>query len=479
MKNQNGFTLVEVIVALALVTMITGILATSLAQTLRYFNDANVYKKESDAAFDIIQSDSSDIQYKTEYKLVTTDSSNKKDSVRVRLSSYSDSSSTNKLVYQSIDVKLGVVFNYTLNYTDKNNKTKTETLSELTDYGIQNFEDLPGTNYSALQKMSDEWGDWSFIGWSTSLTTYTASSTGLKYVNGNPQIASAANNWQGLITKDNFMEFKNAVASGQTKNVKLYATYMFSYDVPNKPDDIELINNTPPSICIDQDNKNLTKIANYAASILKSTGTSAVDNCLSGTYRSAIYGDGLELLHFRKGGWPVEAQSARSYFSSKYNVSNTYFTKDGDNDGDNGYYDSGRLYDYKKKYENQNYYKNYPKIGNATGYTNGFVKNDGFFFEIFKKGIGYDLTQVGNPNLPDPTPSNIPTTPWRGINYNYNSLLFGPKIMDTSNCFKYSLFMKIDKNTKNVTVWVNTVANDGTSDSSGINASYSATASYA
>ena len=45
MKNQNGFTLVEVIVALALVTMITGILATSLAQTLRYFNDANVYKK--------------------------------------------------------------------------------------------------------------------------------------------------------------------------------------------------------------------------------------------------------------------------------------------------------------------------------------------------------------------------------------------------------------------------------------------------
>lgn len=450
MKNKNGFTLIETVISLALITIIMGILFTALAQTLRYYNEANVYKKESDAAFDTIQSDSSDIQYKTEYKLVTTDSSNKKDSVRVRLSSYSDSSSTNQLVYQSIDVKLGVVFNYTLNYTDKNNKTKTETLSELTDYGIQNFEDLPGTNYSALQKMSDEWGDWAFIGWSTSLTTYTAPSTGRKYVNGNPQIASAANNWQGLITKDNFMEFKNAVASGQIKDVKLYATYMFSYDVPNYTDDIDLIKMTPDSIRLTQDNNNLTRLAKYAASILKEKGTSAIDSCLSGSYLSAIYGDGLEILHFREGGWPVEANT-------------TYYTKSNDSNWQNGYYNYGQ------QYETQDYYKNYPKIGNAPGYTQGFKKNDGFFYEIFENGIGFDLTKVGNPTY----------RTWRGINYDYNSLFYGSPIMDLSNRFRLSLFMKVDKSTQTITIWVNRVASDGTSDSSGINASYSATASYA
>ncbi|MGM9952586.1 MAG: prepilin-type N-terminal cleavage/methylation domain-containing protein [Intestinibaculum porci] len=454
MKNQNGFTLVEVIVALALVTMITGILATSLAQTLRYFNDANVYKKESDAAFDTIQSDSTDIQYKTEYKLVSTDSDNKKNSVRVRVSSYIDKSSKNKLTYQSIDVKLGMVFNYTLKYSDKNNNTKTETLSELKDYGIQKFDDLPGTNYSALQKMSDEWGDWAFIGWSTSLKTYTASSTGRKYINGNPEAASASNNWQGLITIDNFKDFKNAVATGQIKNVNLYATYMFSYDVPNYSDDIDLLKATPNSIRISQDNKNLKKLAQYAASLIKEKGTSAIDNCLSGNYRSAIYGNGLEILHFREGGWPVEAYSS-------------YYTYGGDlNDK---WWNKSIYMQYGKEYETSSYYLNIPKIGNASGYTQGFKKNDGFFYEVFSNGIGFDLTKIGNPT----------SKTWRGINYGYNSLLFSDQMMDNNNQFKYSLFMKIDKDSKEITVWVNQVATNGISDSTGINPTYSATASYA
>lgn len=457
MKNQNGFTLVEVIVALALVTMITGILATSLAQTLRYFNDANVYKKESDAAFDTIQSDSTDIQYKTEYKLVSTDSDNKKNSVRVRVSSYTDKSSKNKLTYQSIDVKLGMVFDYTLNYSDKNNSKKTETLSELKDYGIQKFDDLPGTNYSALQKMSDEWGDWAFIGWSTSLKTYTAPSTGRKYINGNPEAASASNNWQGLITSENFMDFKNAVATGQVKNVTLYATYMFSYDVSDYTDDIDLIKMTPDSIRQKQDNVVLNKLAKYAAGIIKEKGTSAIDNCLSGNYRSAIYGNGLEILHFREGGWPVEANT-------------NYYTQNNDRNPQTGYYDYGQ------QYETQNYYKNYPKIGTAPGYTQGFKKNDGFFYETFANGIGFDLTKVGNPIYGKPEKKE---KSWRGINYDYNSLLFGSPIMDLNNRFRLSLFMKVDKSAQTVTIWVNRIAIDGSSDSSGINKPYTATASYA
>lgn len=468
MKNKKGFTLIEVVISIALIAVIMGILFSAVAQTLNYYNKANVYKKESDAAFDTIQSDSSDIQYKTEYKLVTTDSSDKKESVRVRISNYSDNTSTNKLTYQGMDVKLGTKFTYNIVYTNKDHVNVSTRLNELNDYGVQTFEDLPDTNYSALKTMSDQWGDWSFVGWSTTLHTYsnTRNWHTYKYKNGEPKEASAPN-WKGLITKNNFLDYKKAVDSGQITDVNLYATYIFSYDL-DYDDDIKLLKETQESTRTTQDNKNLNKLAKYAASILKDKGTSVVDHCLDdNNCRSAIYEDGLEILHFRENGWPVEAATSCSIPDSRY----IYYTRG---------VDLINILDpylkYGKRYEMSNYYKNFPKIGDDSNYNGGFKGNDGFFYETFKNGIGYDLTKVGGPIVGR---DQNGYTFWRGINYSYNCLLFGPEIMDDSNQFKYSIFMKIDKNSKNVTVWVNNVANNGTSDSTGINSSYSATASYA
>lgn len=470
MKKNDGYTLIEVIVAVALISMIMIMLTYATTQSLNNITNAKVYKKESDEAFDIIQSDKTDNTYDTSYEIVTTDSNNKQNKINVRIESYQDKTSKNQILYQSVDNKLGINFDYSFAYTNSKGNYQSGKISELENYGVQSFEDLPNTNYSALQDISDEWGDWSFIGWSTETTTYTGS-----VINGNPQIASASNNWKGLITKENFNQIKDAINKGQINDLHLYATYMYSFDIPNTNDDVKCIEATPETVRQAQDNKNLNKLAAQAASILKNKGTSAVDNCVTGNVREAIYGAGLELLHFRENGWPVEANK---YYHNKRNDS-TWANR--------AYSDWFHLQINHNFMEKADYYMEYPKIASQQAYSKGFIENDGFFYETFKDGVGFDLTKIGNPgSLKEVDKYNnfnnleiYGNSPWRGINYNYRCLLFGQSFMGDNNQFNYSLFMKINRMNKTVTVWVNTVSNDGQSSSNGLNASYSATASYA
>lgn len=473
MKKNDGYTLIEVIVAVALISMIMIMLTYATTQSVNNITNAKIYKKESDEAFDMIQSDKTDNAYDTSYEIVTTDSNNRQNRINVRLESYQDKTSKNQLLYQSVDNKLGINFDYSFAYTDSKGKYQAGKIDELENYGVQSFEDLPDTNYSALQKISDEWGDWSFIGWSTDTKTYTYN--GRSVINGNPQIASASNNWKGLITKENFNQIKDAINKRQINDLHLYATYMYSFDIPDNDADVECIKATPEPVRQAQDNKNLNKLATQAATILKNKGTSAVDNCVSGDVREAIYGDGLELLHFRENGWPVEANK---YYHNKRNDWTW---------AERAYSDPLRIKINPNFIEKAVYYINYPKIASQQAYSKGFVKNDGFFYETFKDGVGFDLTQIGNPtSLWEADKKDVfrnlefnGSGRWRGINYDYRCLLFGQSFMGDSNQFNYSLFMKINRVNKTVTVWVNTVSNDGQSNSNGLNASYSATASYA
>ena len=78
--------------------------------------------------------------------------------------------------YSRLSGSLGTIFPY-FNYdsTKSGWGQSSSQITDLNNYGVKSFEDLPGTNYSALDELNNNWGKWSFIGWSTTLIEYSKS----------------------------------------------------------------------------------------------------------------------------------------------------------------------------------------------------------------------------------------------------------------------------------------------------------------
>lgn len=488
--RSEGFTLIETIVSITLIASIMTALSFGVALSYREYKNSNAYKKESDIDLANIQepytTDSTTLKKSVDYTMTAPDADGKEKKTSLAMynsTNKDDSISLSRFEAQASNFKESLSFKF-LTINTYNGKIRT--ISELNNYPISSFDDLPATNYDALDTMNKEWGIWSYVGWSlvdlnnTSWKTQDKTKTGIimykdndkkiKLYCGNPNPAPLNSSYEGLITRDNFTEMQKMVENKQIdlSHYALVPAYLFSKDIDNTNADTELLKDTSQLVCKSfADERNISNLAKAAAKYIKSNGIESLSDDLDLTANEALCNNGLELLHFREAGWPVEASSTT--YSKKYYKNFKYYEKN------LLYYNKGRdleegsaYLQYGEPYENSNYYKNYPKIGNTSGYTNGF-KNQGFLYETFMKGIGYDLTKVRSTN----------STAWRGINYDYNSLLFGDDLMQDNSQFQYSLFMKIDENSKTVTVWVNRVASDGSSNSNGINSSYSATASYA
>ena len=215
---------------------------------------------------------------------------------------------------------------------------------------------------------------------------------------------------------------------------EIVPAYLFSKDVEGTSADTKLLNFAAPTIRESLDNRNITSLANAAAQYIKKNGVDSLDSYLTADAQSAIFGNGLELLHFRENGWPRIA------------------TKN---------YGTGRGSS-MTSYENTRAYQNITKIGDGSTYKTGF-------FDTVFKSIGYDLSKTDDP------------TDWRGINYKYNILLFGDKVAD-NNQLKNSMFMQINKENKTVRIWVGTVSSSwwtGTVSINSIGGNYDVTVSYA
>lgn len=483
-KNK-GFTLIETVVSIALIASIMTVLSFGVASSYREYINSNAYKKESDIDLGNIQepfrNDSTILKKSVDYTMkATINGKTHSTALSMYNTTNTDPSiSLSRFEAQESNFKSSLSFKY-LTVSTFNGETKS--IDELNNNAISSFDDLPTTNNEALEGMNKEWGIWSYVGWSlvdlnnsswktqdktkTGIIMYKDNNKKIKLYCGNPNPAPLNSSYEGLITRDNFTEMQKMVENKQIdlSHYALVPAYLFSKDIGETNADTELLKDTSQLVRKSfVDERNISNLAKAAAKYIKSNGIESLSGDLDLTANKALCNNGLELLHFREAGWPVEASSTTYYKNSEYYKKNSlYYNKGGDLRRDSAYLRYG------EPYENSNYYKNYPKIGNTSGYTNGF-KNQGFLYETFMKGIGYDLTKVRSTN----------STAWRGINYDYNSLLFGDDLMQDNNQFQYSLFMKIDENSKTVTVWVNRVASDGSSNSNGINSSYSATASYA
>lgn len=468
--RSEGFTLIETIVSIALIASIMTALSFGVALSYREYKKSNAYKKESDIDLANIQepytTDSTTLKKSVDYTMKTTIDGKITALAMYNTTNTDPSISLSRFEAQASNFKASLSFKYLSVDTYSGKLT---TIDELSDFKISSFEELPSTNYEALEKMNKDWGIWSYVGWSlvdlnniswksnektkTGIVMYKDSYTKKPLYCGNPNPAPLNSNYEGLITPDNFTTIQNMVENKQIdlSHYALVPAYLFSKDVYNSDADTKLLMNTIQTVRKPIDERNITSLANTAAKYIKSNGMNSITSDINSVTKKALCGNGLEILHFREGGWPVEAASVIT------NGSTLYY-----NYGTDWY--NGSIYlKYGKDYENSFYYKKYPKIGDDPEYAKGFKKGE-FLYDIFMNGIGYDLTKVGNPTSRDK---------------NYNSLLFGDDLMLDNNQFQYSLFMKINENSKTVTVWVNRVASDGSSDSSGIDAFYSATASYA
>ncbi|WP_164121147.1 prepilin-type N-terminal cleavage/methylation domain-containing protein [Sharpea azabuensis] len=484
--NKKGFTLIEVIVSIAILSIVLGVMSTGVNMVYRHYNASNSYKDDSDNALLNVQGAyHQDTQMKgADYMLeISGDDIDKK----IQLFTYTSASYHKKLINSTstAEEKKEAVYLTRLEAQSKEIDTKfylvdaktgrASQVQGLETVSVNKFDDLPNESWDSLANMNNEWGKWSFAGMSLSPAIYDDNGN-LIYVKENKyynkrtneerykkpiweyidvnkrndsqyfytgyskplEYDGAANEWKGIITEDNFKDFKNKVKSGEIdmKKYALVPTYFFSKDIYDSPLDTILLNDADNNLREKKDAKNIQALAEIAAKMIKDNNLQYLDNELTSTNnKNALYGDGLEIIHFREAGWGIIAE-------------NDYNYKGG-----------------QSQYETSNIYRNLPHL------SNGWNESNGFFKEMFQN-IGLDITELNN------------SKDWLGIHYGYNRILFSDKIADQNATKPYSLFMKVDKMNKNVTVFVGEAQKNlgGWSDprkNMVISPNYVATASYA
>ena len=440
---MKGFTLIETIVTIALIASIMTVLSFGISISYHNYVDSNAYKKESDIDMENIQkpytNDSTTLKKSVNYTM-TTVSDNQSTSLAMYNTSHSDASiSLSRFEAQASNFKDAKTFSYYTVDPTSGNLTK---ITALNNYTISSFEDLPSTNYEALDDMNKAWGPWSFIGWSVTKITKNSDGTvsgdvmsytdrGKRLYCGNPNYASSKTKYEGVITSENYADVMSAIENG-TINLDDYAlvpAYFFSQDVPNTTADTRLLMQADQLVRRDMDARNMDNLTKAAVSYIKENGLSEVNSALNTQAQTAIYGNGLELLHFRENGWP---QVARKNLLNGHGSRNS-------------------------SYETSSYYQNQTKIDN------GSIWKSGFIYEMFQ-GIGYDIKETDDEN------------DWLGIHYKYNILMFGDQLKDDGS-HPYSLFIQINKEKKTVRLWVGSVNRDGSLTSLG--GYYDVTISYA
>lgn len=455
---NKGFTLIETIVSIALISAIMTALSFGVASSYREYISSNAYKRESDTDLLNIQqpytNDSTIMKKSVDYTMTTTtDGKETKTSLAMYNSTNKDDSiSLSRFEAQASNFKESLSFKF---LTINTYNGKISTISELNNYPISSFDDLPATNYDALDTMNKEWGIWSYVGWSlvnlnnTSWKTQEKTKTGIIMYRdthqnislycGNPNPAPLNSSYEGLITSSNFVTIQKMVENHQIdlSHYALVPAYLFSKDVEETPVDTDLLNNTQPAVRESIDTRNLSNLANAAAKYIKEHGVDSINSYLTPNAKDAIYGQGLELLHFRENGWPRIA--TKDYGKGKGSSMTSYETDEWNRE-----------------------YQTITKLGEGSTYKTGF-------FDTVFKSIGYDLSKTDDPS------------DWRGINYKYNILLFENKIADNSD-LKNSLFMQVNREKKTIRLWVGTVSRAWWTGKISINSigdNYDVTVSYA
>ena len=455
MKNRKGFTLIEIVVSLALLTMCFSVLSYSLSAGYSQYNQSNRYKKSSDKDLSEIQkatiSDDSNVTVDSQYTMEAKGKSVKVDLYTYKDPSVSSAPSLSRFEANDSEFKSNAMrFEY---YNVDSQTNRQDYIQELDGRKLSSFDDLPGTQFTALKQSNEDWGKWAFIGWSTATDKYNGSWTG------QAKLATRENNYQGLITRDNFEEVMEYYRNTK-KTPKLYATYTYSRDVGGNQNELVLLYNTDKSIRFAKDQSNIKAIASKAAELIKENGLSIITSDF-GT-NSAISSTGIEILHFRENGWPVLANKVY------YNRGNNNLTN----------YESGSWSSWPLKNWGDYQYQSFPKIGDGTNYKGGIFSN-GFLYKAFNDSIGFDLTKVGN--------AISYRGNYRNINYGYNNLFFGDafktdaqvngnRVISQSFQHLYSLFMKVDTTNKTVRVWAGQVTSSTTTSAI---TGYDFTASYA
>lgn len=458
MKMNHGFTLIETIISVALLGALLSGLGAAIYQTTNSFLKTNDYSKQDDEAYDQIQNANSTKAVTLDYEMTGY---YKRKKYNAQTQSYSDDTSildksSNLKTYQDSSEALKSGYSCKFNvktqtYTSKSNGYKDVSLTSLAatgdrifnldsantghlfkDYGISSFDDLPDTNYKELNALNQTWGKWAYIGWSTAQYTYYSTATKKYYVTGLNQIASPENNWQGIITKDNFDAWIKYLDDNNIKasDVNLYLTYAYSIDSA-KTDETDILQNTKindPTILTNKDISQLSQLATTAAQKIKRDGLSSLQSYFGADLTNSLYSDnGVEILHCRENGWALLANT--DYFSFGNNL---------------------KIY-----YENSNGYQKFPKIGHAATYYGG-VK-EGFLNDVFNDAIGLNLNKLG---------SYTNNNHYYNVDYNYNQLFFGSNTQMYGTYPTPSVMMKLSKdndtNTLTVTFYVGSILSNGT-----------------
>ena len=486
--HNRGFTLVESILTFALLAIMLTILGTAIYRTTQSFIETSSYANNDDDTYDTAQSVNDADNYETKYSLtgkaemlnssgnvISTNDKDVSTNLRIAINKNNKDSS---ISYSRLSGSLGTIFPY-FNYdsTKSGWGQSSSQITDLNNYGVKSFEDLPGTNYSALDELNNNWGKWSFIGWSTTLIEY--SNSGITYYLGKPDAASSQNNWQGLITKDNFENFENyynSLSDQQKGNIKLYPTYMYSKDIPESKYETTLLGNANNTIRTNQDYKNIQALANKASELVAKeySNHSSLEDTLkalgfnSTTSNALMSETGLEILHFRENGWPVLANNHYSNLQGGI-LGEFYSGIEGSTQTDRN---KKKFYDIKRSK-----YFNIVKIGdgnliddnisNLSQYYQGGVYN-GFLYHVFNDGIGFNLRKCG---------SNINYRHYLNMNYDYSSLMFGNSITNSiTNCSK-SMFFKVSENDGELsfTVYMGTLTSTGSVTNMGGSYTYTST----
>lgn len=450
MTMNKGFTLIETIVSIALISAIMTVLSFGVASSYREYISSNAYKRESDTDLLNIQqpytNDSTIMKKSVDYTMTTkTDGKENKISLAMYNSTNKDDSiSLSRFEAQQSNFKKSNYFTY---YTVDPNTGKLKQITELNNYTISSYEDLPTTNYDALNEMNKTWGPWCFIGWSLARVIKGSNGTStvkdvkkdiMSYTDkgktlycGNPNYASKSNGYLGVINEANYKDIVDAIDNG-TINLNDYAllpAYFFSQDVAGTAADTVLLTGADGVVRRDMDARNMKNLAKAAAQYIREKGTDGINSDLNGAAQNAIYGKGLEIVHFRENGWPQVARWPLWNGNGSMN----------------------------SDYENKPYYQNQTKIDNGSTWKTGFI------YETFH-AIGYDIKETDDKD------------DWLGIHYKYNILMFGDQVKDNKE-HPYSMFMQVNKTAKTVRIWVGTVSDDGSLGS--IGGYYDVTASYA
>ena len=313
------------------------VLSFGTASSYREYINSNAYKKESDIDLGNIQEpytkDSTILKKSVDYTMQTTmDGKTQSTALSMYNTTNTDSSiSLSRFEAQASNFKKSLsIQSLTIGATSGTMSS----IPGLGDYTISSYEDLPSTNYDALDSMNKEWGIWSYVGWSlvdlnnTSWKTHQKTNTGIvmyyddkqnmKLYCGNPNPAPVSNNgYEGLITSANFEDIMKKVENGEIdlSHYAIVPAYLFSKDVPETHTDTDLLNYAKSTIRESIDNRNITSLANAAAQYIKKNGVDSLDSYLTSDAKNAIFGNGLEILHFRENGWPRIA--TKNYGSSR------------------------------------------------------------------------------------------------------------------------------------------------------------------